>query len=397
MIKYSISSVSKYPIPNREIFKKFSKLSFYKRKEPLLGINFTSDTSKLILQECINQNTSNPFFEFVDNYTTQSDPAFCGSSNLSILLNTLKKDPGFKWKGIWRWYDDTNIKCVNVENVLDYGMNLTQWALLLNCNNVNNYKVYRPIENKNKKNIFLNDKKYDEIIYNKICPIKHRNNCNYKNINKINYNICDFDFFKVSSISSCLYNNFYLMCNLGRKVLKQTGDGHFTPITAYHIKSNNALLLDSARFKYNSRWYNIYDIYKSLMTKDTILNQYRGFLLINKKNLCNKKINIKNKYNINDIIRLIEELKEKDYEIINRDIKYRAKILDWLFSCKSGINLLDYANGNINELKDKLMDKYKNEENNEFRKFIDFIYYYDNNKVLENFISSIVYHKNLKH
>jgi len=26
------------------------------------------------------------------------------------VLNSLKIDPGIKWKGIWRWYDDYNIK-----------------------------------------------------------------------------------------------------------------------------------------------------------------------------------------------------------------------------------------------------------------------------------------------
>jgi hypothetical protein len=27
-----------------------------------------------------------------------------------MILNSLKVDPGVNWKGIWRWYDDYNIK-----------------------------------------------------------------------------------------------------------------------------------------------------------------------------------------------------------------------------------------------------------------------------------------------
>ena len=392
------SQIPKIPIPNRTVLKKFSKVSFYKRKEPLLGINFTSDASKLILQDCINNNTANPFFEFVDNYTTQTDPAFCGSANLSILLNTLKKDPGYKWKGIWRWYDDKNIKCLNVENVIDYGIILTQWALLLKCNNVKNFKIYRPISNLEKKylNIFTDKKNYDDIKYDKICPIKHNENCNYKNINKVFYNLCDKDFFKVSALSSCLYNNFYLMCNLGRKALNQTGDGHFTPITAFHLKSNNALLLDSARFKYNSRWYDIYDIYNSLKTKDSVANKYRGFLLINKSEE-NNFVGKKNKVNVKEILKVVDNFKESDYGNINKDIKYRAKILDWLFSQKGKYNLLENANSDVKEIKMKLIDKYNNIENKEFRKFIDFVYYYDNNNVLDNFIASLLFHNNIRH
>jgi hypothetical protein len=29
---------------------------------------------------------------------------------MAMILNALKIDPGYNWKGIWRWYDDYNIK-----------------------------------------------------------------------------------------------------------------------------------------------------------------------------------------------------------------------------------------------------------------------------------------------
>ena len=186
------------------------------------------------------------------------------------------------------------------------------------------------------------------------------------------------------------------MCNLGRKILNQTGDGHFTPITAFHIKSNNALLLDSARFKYNSRWYNIYDIYNSLMTNDSISNKYRGFLLIN-KNDEKKFIDKKNKINIEEIMKLVDNFKENDYEIINKNIKYKAEILNWLFSKKEKYNLLEDINIDTKKIKLKLTNKYNKNENKEFRKFIDFVYYYDNKNVLENFIASLLFHDNIKH
>ncbi len=155
----------KPPIPNREIFKKFSHISNYKRPDSKIGINFLSQESKKLLSKCINQNTANPFFKIVDQYNTQADPAFCGATNLMIVLNTLQKDPKIKLKGIWRWYDEYNIKCINIENVLDYGLTLPEFSKLLQCNGVSS-RVYRPYDNYNlypRFNNKINEKLFDEI------------------------------------------------------------------------------------------------------------------------------------------------------------------------------------------------------------------------------------------
>ncbi len=47
------------------------------------------------------------------------------------------------------------------------------------------------------------------------------------------------------------------MANISRKVLSQTGDGHFTPIGGYHEKTDKVLLFDTARFKYPPHWVDI--------------------------------------------------------------------------------------------------------------------------------------------
>jgi len=43
-----------------------------------------------------------------------------------------------------------------------------------------------------------------------------------------------------------------LICNYSRQALGQTGFGHFCPIGGIHEKSNNVLIFDVARFKYNN-------------------------------------------------------------------------------------------------------------------------------------------------
>lgn len=38
---------------------------------------------------------------------------------MAMMLNTLKVDPGINWKGIWRWYDDYNIKSMDPELIME--------------------------------------------------------------------------------------------------------------------------------------------------------------------------------------------------------------------------------------------------------------------------------------
>ena len=280
------------PVPNRITMEKSKDISFYRRSEPSKGINFLSDISKQLLLDCLQSNTANPFFELIDNYKTQADPSFCGLSNLVITLNALKVDPKTKWKGIWRWYSEENIMCNNIEKVKDYGMTLSEFGALLNCNGVKN-KIYRPVNENFALNTVIdmnniNKTLYDDIKENKYSCVT----CDEHFNSMIPFNIVSKEFMSACALASAKYNTFFMMCNLGRKGLNQTGDGHFTPIAAYNAKKDIGLLLESARFKYDSRWYSIEDIYNSLIEKDSFTNKPRGFLLIEKKEKEEKKVEV---------------------------------------------------------------------------------------------------------
>ncbi len=49
-------------------------------------------------------------------------------------------------------------------------------------------------------------------------------------------------------------SNSLLTVNFHRKTLGQTGTGHYSPIGAYNSKCDMALILDVAKFKYDSYW-----------------------------------------------------------------------------------------------------------------------------------------------
>ncbi len=52
---------------------------------------------------------------------------------MAMILNALKIDPGQNWKGIWRWFDDYNIKSLTESNIKE-GLTLEQWNSLIQLN-----------------------------------------------------------------------------------------------------------------------------------------------------------------------------------------------------------------------------------------------------------------------
>ena len=59
-------------------------------------------------------------------------------------------------------------------------------------------------------------------------------------------------------------NNVLLTVNFKRSCLQQTGDGHFSPVAAYNPNKNMVLLLQTAKFKYDSYWCNLDKLYEAL-------------------------------------------------------------------------------------------------------------------------------------
>jgi hypothetical protein len=52
---------------------------------------------------------------------------------MAMVLNALKIDPRINWKGIWRWYDDYNIKHMK-QDQLSNGLTLEEYHELIQLN-----------------------------------------------------------------------------------------------------------------------------------------------------------------------------------------------------------------------------------------------------------------------
>ena len=361
----------------------------YKAKEPTEGINYSSDISKKLLLESLQDNTANPFFELSDQFTTQTYGSYCGPTNILIILNSMKIDPGSTIFRNWKWYHEKNIHSCDLESVHDHGMPITDMKYVFEKNKVRAL-LYRPICEINNNVFFMHNidinvlfdknKFKNYILYEDICSFKYSTikNVYLKNAketgeNIIFYNLVDENFFRICILASTLYNNFYILCNIHRSQLGQEGGGHYLPIMAYNIKNDYILLFDCARFKYNSRWHKVKTVFEAQNGKDRVTNLSRGFIAAIKPNINKNKILI-TKDNVANISK-----KNIEYFVskLNFDnLKDKAAFLNWLIINEFIIedeNLLWNENKNIWE---KIIpDIYKMNET--FRSFIDFLFMFD--------------------
>ncbi|KAJ2707639.1 hypothetical protein FB645_000616 [Coemansia sp. IMI 203386] len=219
-----------------DIKKPGQEKTFYRRELPEGLVSFTSPQGRKLFKESLNEGYAEGYFNLAGNFTVQSEPAYCGPSSLAMVLNALEVDPGRKWKGVWRWYSDELLKSCRAES--DLKANGITYDEFL-CLGSTHAQVIAKRGKSASREEFLRDIKY----------VTQRD-----------------DVFMVVS--------FY------RPALNQTGDGHFSPVGAYHPGTNQVLVLDSARYKYPSWFCDVDRLYDALQQKDVETGLPRGYFLI---------------------------------------------------------------------------------------------------------------------
>lgn len=59
----------------------------------------SSDQGRQLFREALVDGTMEIYFRLAEQFRTQDEPAFCGLSTLTMVLNALAVDPGRIWKG----------------------------------------------------------------------------------------------------------------------------------------------------------------------------------------------------------------------------------------------------------------------------------------------------------
>ncbi|KAA8492590.1 Glutathione gamma-glutamylcysteinyltransferase [Porphyridium purpureum] len=181
----------------------------------------------------------------------QSLPAFCALSSLVQVLNALEVDPGRVWKGPWRWWDETFLDCCLPLSVVEQnGITLPEFICVAQCQGLR-VQAYQPEADTPGKRIsaagVIGLSEFRAIIVRTCTATKPR-------------------------------QSGFLVVSYSRKTLGQTGDGHFSPLGAYHAPTDTVLILDTARFKYSPHWVSVALLYEAMIPHDSATDGPRGLV-----------------------------------------------------------------------------------------------------------------------
>ena len=245
--------------------------SFHRRVLPTSLIQLSSPDGKRLFQQSLIAQTAESFFPLSEQFLNQSDPAYCGITSLIMVLNAFGIDPNVRWKGGWRWYGSEDMIldscCVDSERVKRAGISMEEFTSLGRCQGLE-IETKRPIPldcdsviNSNDSEQFYNVESFRKDIMQMV-----QNPPPFESNEKIEFN---------DEKNDC----GFIVVSFARTSLGQTGDGHFSPIAAYHEASDRCLILDVARFKYGPYWVKVPDLYEATRPLDSITNKSRGWLM----------------------------------------------------------------------------------------------------------------------
>lgn len=220
------------------------KRTFYQRPLPTSCTAFSSEQGKLFFRSALENNGLKSFYSLIEQYSTQTEPAFCGLATLVVALNAMAVDPRQVWKGPWRWYEESMLNCcLDLNVVKETGVNLQQFECMAHCQGL-------------ETELYYGDETELSDFRNAV-----RRAC-------------------VEGRDEGQGGPLILAVSYSRRVLGQTGSGHFSPIAAYDQVSDQALILDVARFKYGAHWVPLPLVYEAMQPIDPDTNRSRGYLLL---------------------------------------------------------------------------------------------------------------------
>lgn len=309
-----------------------SVTSYHTRPLPDHLVALSSRKGKQLFREALAMNGLESYFPLSEQFITQSEPSFCSISSLAMTLNALKYDPKKIWKSPWRWVTEETLLCEsskicghNIENIKQNGLNFSQFELLGHCHGIS-IKSFQVRKLLNPSSHHINDANgqwkgshpVDHNASHKLashirshqvsshgpyesqhghqhspqhhtaCDHDHEHThaheenaliCGISHHVNYAYNIESFRSL-VESISSSKLADTFIIVNFSRKVLGQTGDGHFSPIGGYHKEKDLVLILDVARFKYPPYWVKLSELWEAMAAIDKQTNKARGYFIL---------------------------------------------------------------------------------------------------------------------
>ena len=233
-------------------------VSYYRRPLPPQCTALDSPAGRERFQRSFNSGHAEPFLPLISQFTTQSEPAFCGLGTLAMVLNALELDPGRLWKGPWRWFSEELLDCcLPLDMVARDGVSLHEFQCLGQCNGAEVLTFQPPAEGADATETSLEE-------------------------------ALTLDAFRGLVQRHCRdarpreHRGFLVLC-YSRATLGQTGSGHFSPLAAYDPQTDSALVLDVARFKYAPHWVGVELLYEAMRPVDPATGRPRGLAVVRRR------------------------------------------------------------------------------------------------------------------
>jgi len=215
----------------------------------LVALSSTEGRQRLVDHLTCPESNTESYYRLTQHAMNQSDPAYCGVTTLVVVLNALSVDPNVRWKGGWRYFGDEGFLlsrcCMNEEHIQRVGITMDEFYQLATCQGVN-VTMTRWTED------------------------------------SVTTGLDDFRQVVQTTFSSSFTssNTQLLVVSFSRASLGQTGDGHFSPLAAYHAPTDSVLVWDVARFKYPPYWTSLSQLYDAMQPQDETTHQSRGWYVL---------------------------------------------------------------------------------------------------------------------
>jgi glutathione gamma-glutamylcysteinyltransferase len=210
--------------------------TLYMRPLPTSLAALDSAEGRARFQRALLAGTLEGYFKLAQQFHTQADPAYCGLGSLVCALNALGIDPGRRWKGAWRWFSEELLDCCkSLDEVRRSGITLDEAACLARCSGAA-ASVHRAGQ-------------------------------------------ADADTFREHLLAAASASDGpVLIVNYSRSAVGQTGTGHFSPIAGFDAATDQALVLDTARFKYPPHWMPVELLFAAMRERDAATGAARGWM-----------------------------------------------------------------------------------------------------------------------
>ena len=238
--------------------------SFYQRPLPLNCTAFSSPLGRQVFRSALQNRGLKCFYSLIEQHTTQQETSYCGLATLVVALNAMAIDPRHNWKNPWRWYHEELLQCCSdfdLEDVKKRGITMAHFRCLAICQGVDVEMKYADEESTSLD-------AFREAI-RQVCDEETHT-----------LETAGTDNLQLDAVGEALSR--VLVVSYDRKIMGQTGSGHFAPIAAYDQDSDRVLILDTARFKYGCHWVVVKQLYDALKPIDSDSGRSRGYMVLTK-------------------------------------------------------------------------------------------------------------------